>query len=879
MGSKALSLKLWITVGLAIAPLVWAEPARSEEADLAWATDLTIQRPSQLTSAEQNLDAAQLTPALPTSEDAIAQVEAAVITDVQVSTTPQGLSVVLVSDQPLSAGEFQVSGNALITEIPNSSLALADESVAEQFSPAAGIALVQVSDLSGGGVQVAITGTDAPPVVQVDNEAGNLVLSVEPGIATGTVDDSDSIQVVVTATRTEERVLDIPRSVTVIEREQIEQQLALTNNLPDILGRLLPGLGPPSLQRTTRGLTLRGRNPLVLIDGVPQSVNGVSGSELNGIDPASLERIEVVPGASAIYGDGATGGVINLITRAPIEEGVTYDLSVGTQVGLTAVEADSFSYSYRIDVAAADGNADGRLSLTYDANNAQFDANGNRIPPDTGISDSNRIGLLAKLGFDLNEQQRLALTYSFYRDALDTEFVTDTSIFLIPGTQTARAVRFGNIDYDEPPSLTNHVINLTYHHAEILGSQLDAQVYYRDLEDIGGFTDLRLNPNRRPFFPEIFRNRREVSELGARLQVETPLGSSASLLWGGDYSQEDIAVPVLIVDAAAFDANREINVVEELDLFPQYDLDSLGLFAQARWDVTEQFQVSGGLRYDNFNFSVDDYQLAFQSPGERRGGSGSTDGLSYNAGILYRPIPEIGLFASYSQGFSLPNLGSVFSSAAPTFDINSDLLLESQTVDNYEVGIRAEFEQVQASLAGFYSQSDLGTAIAFNRNTGFSELVRAPQRNYGVEATLDWQPDVTWRLGGYFSWSEGENDANNDGEFLALGSLNVPPYKLGLYVENDTTPNWTNRLQLLWVGSRDRAFNDDVDLFRVNSYITLDLFSSFQLGGGSQLTLGIENLLNTDYLPLTSQERFGRFEERRYAAPGTRLSLRYSIRF
>ncbi|MEM8808441.1 MAG: TonB-dependent receptor, partial [Cyanobacteria bacterium P01_G01_bin.38] len=734
----------------------------------------------------------------------IVQVGAAVITDVQISETAEGLSIVLVSDQPLSTSDSQVSGNALITEIPGATLALTDATVAEQFSPAEGIALVQVSSSPDGGVEVAITGTDAPPVAQVGVEAGNLTLSVVPGVATAEAADPDSIQLVVTATRTEEDILDVPRSVRVIDREQIEQQLELTNNLPDILGELVPGLSPPPVQTTTRGFTLRGRNALILIDGVPQNPNGPIGFELNTIAPDSIERIEVVPGASAIYGDGATGGTINIITRAPLEEGVVYNADIGTRVGLTSVEEDSFSYEFGFGVAAADERADGRLSLTYDINNARFDADGDRIPPETGISDTNRLGLLAKLGYDLDDDQRLAFTYSFYEDALDSVFATDTSIFTIPGTQTARAIRTGSIDYEEPPQAINHVLNLTYRHADLLGSQLDAQLYYTDLEVTQTFGDLRLGgfPD---FFPDIFQNQNNYSELGARVQVDTPLGNSASLLWGADYAQEENENAALFLDAEAFDANRELNVTDEFSLFPKYEIDSLGLFAQARWDITEQWQISGGLRYDSFDFSVDDYQLAFQFPREREGGSGSADDVSFNAGLLYRPVPEIGLFANFSQGFSIPNLGLAFSSAVPTFDIDDNLALEPQKVDNFEVGVRAEFDQVQASIAGFYSESDLGSAFAFNQETLSSELVRAPQRNYGVEATLDWQPSNTWQLGGYFSWSEGENDVDDDGDFLALGSLNVPPYKLGLYVENETTPGWTNRLQMLLVGDRDRA--------------------------------------------------------------------------
>ncbi|NJL47842.1 MAG: TonB-dependent receptor [Leptolyngbyaceae cyanobacterium SM2_5_2] len=74
---------------------------------------------------------------------------------------------------------------------------------------------------------------------------------------------------------------------------------------------------------------------------------------------------------------------------------------------------------------------------------------------------------------------------------------------------------------------------------------------------------------------------------------------------------------------------------------------------------------------------------------------------------------------------------------------------------SFEVGARAEFEQVQLSLAGFYSQSELGSALRVGSD-GFTQLVRAPQRNYGVEATVDWQPSQTWRLGGIFGWNEGE---------------------------------------------------------------------------------------------------------------------------
>ena len=219
----------------------------------------------------------------------------------------------------------------------------------------------------------------------------------------------DTLRIVVTATRTEESVLDVPRSVTVIDREQIQQQRQLTNNLPDILGQLVPGLGPTPLQNSTRNLSLRGRSALILIDGVPQSPNSGFNTELNTIDPDVIERIEIVRGPSAIYGDGATGGIINIITRAGGDGPVVYDLGVSTSVGLTSIEDDSFGYGVQIGAGGSDERTSVRANLSYDVTNARFDANGDRVPPNR-VADADRLGFLAKLGHELTEQQQLGLT-------------------------------------------------------------------------------------------------------------------------------------------------------------------------------------------------------------------------------------------------------------------------------------------------------------------------------------------------------------------------------------------------------------------------------------------------------------------------------------
>ncbi|MEO0519907.1 MAG: TonB-dependent receptor [Cyanobacteria bacterium P01_A01_bin.116] len=814
---------------------------------------------------------------------AIAQVDSfsqTTITDMQVSSTADGLEVVLVSDQALVLDSSQISGNAFVANIPNAVLNLSDPATAEQFGPAEGIALVQLSALPDNRVQLSITGTQDAPNVQVSAIGNNLVLSVTPATtAEGEIsetEDSDAIQLVVTATRTEEDVLDIPRSVTVIDREQLEEQQQLTDNFPDILGKLVPGLGPPTLQNSTRGLSLRGRTALVLIDGIPQNPNSGFNTELNTIDPAVVERVEILRGPSAVYGDGATGGIINIITRSATDDPVAYNVSVGTSTSLTSIGDDSFGYNVQLGAAHSDDDGDARIVVSYDANNAQFDANGDRIPPN-GLTDVDGLGVLAKLGFNLSEQQRLSLTYNLYRETLDTRFGSDPSIVQIPGLQAARAIEIDGIDYDREPEQLSQVLNLTYSHSDLLSSRLDAQLYYRDTELAQRFTDLR-GRGLPAFFPVLWQTGLDSSEWGGRLQFDTAFSDNFGLLWGADYAREENERLVIASDTTVFDNDQRLDASEILSQSPEYDLESLGLFTQATWDISDQWQLSGGVRYDRFDFSVEDSTLAFSFPQERQGGSGNADDVSFNAGLLYNPTPEVGLFASFSQGFSIPDLGLTLAFVVPAdADVSSDLLLEPQKVNNFEVGVRTEFDAVQASLAGFYNESSLGTTLSVG-DSGFTEVSRAPQRNYGVEATLDWQPSNQWRLGGNFSWNEGENDVDDDGDFLALSSLQVQPYKALLYVENDTTSTWTNRLQLLGVGGRDRAFNDAVDGFDIDGYITLDWLSQFQIGDGT-LTLGIENLLNNQYLPVSSQERIGGTEDRRFAAPGATVSVRYSIDF
>jgi len=128
--------------------------------------------------------------------------------------------------------------------------------------------------------------------------------------------------VIVTATRFEDRYLDRPVNVSIITAEDIKNSTART--VPELL-RQLPGIrtrdssGSPNVQVDMRGFGISGdQNTLVLLDGIRISENEQTTVNWAGIPLIAIERIEVMRGSGAVlYGGGATGGTINIITKTP----------------------------------------------------------------------------------------------------------------------------------------------------------------------------------------------------------------------------------------------------------------------------------------------------------------------------------------------------------------------------------------------------------------------------------------------------------------------------------------------------------------------------------------------------------------------------------
>jgi iron complex outermembrane receptor protein len=256
-------------------------------------------------------------------------------------------------------------------------------------------------------------------------------------------------EVVVTATRFLERYVDRPVNVTVIGAEEIRASTAKT--VPELLaaepGFAIHDFFGNNAATTTvdlRGFGITGaQNTLVLLDGRRIGDIDLSGIQWSAIPLAAIERIEIVRGSGAVlYGEGATAGVVNIVTRSPAAIGNFASLqglagSYGTAsgqlyanhfsgpLGLNVVAANYGSSGYRANNANRQSNAQaelrwlagrGELSLRLADDNQGIRLPGARIvQPSAGVNElaTDRRGTSTPLDYAQREGGRFALDWRY----------------------------------------------------------------------------------------------------------------------------------------------------------------------------------------------------------------------------------------------------------------------------------------------------------------------------------------------------------------------------------------------------------------------------------------------------------------------------------
>ena len=653
--------------------------------------------------------------------------------------------------------------------------------------------------------------------------------------------------VVVSGSRVFESIDEVPASVTIISQKQIEEHLKVNPELQSLLAQMVPGLAPDTGSSSNTGQSLRGRAPLVMIDGVPQSTPLRNGSlGVKTLDPSAIARIEVIKGATSVYGNGASGGIINYITKQATSDGQPEgEISLSSRFSAVKLEE---SAGARVS-AAVNGRAD-KLSYlftaSYEENGVQRDAEGDILGLQYGLSDAVTENYFTKLGYDFDDEKQLQFSYNYFSSQQKTD-LGDVVGNLNDGEKTYAIHVPKELQKQGKPQGPDGNENITLKYTDYAlfsNTQMTLDLYMQDIENVFFFSTSLANPD------EGYEGGQSIirsEKKGARATFNTLVdfdNVEATFIYGLDALNDVTSQP--LVDGRVW--------------VPEMDMESLAGFLQTKWVIDNDLVIKAGVRQESIDLAVEDYETlklcrsATQCsvPLSVKGDTIDYDATTYNVGVKYNLLEAFSPFANYSQGSDISDIGRLLRSATVN-DIGL-IQTEASIIDNYEVGFTSQFDDLRFEFAAYRSTSEFGTTNSFNEATGVYEPVRAPQEIWGYETLVDYKINPTLKLVATYSYVEGKNTEDD----IYLGSRQISPPKGTANLNWQPNDELSLTVSYLYVGSRKRfepnADGDYVgDQGPISSYNLFNLSGRYNFSKNWQAFMGVENLFNNDYYPARAQ--------------------------
>ena len=679
-------------------------------------------------------------------------------------------------------------------------------------------------------------------------------------------------EMTVEAARTDKPLSAIPNTVTIIDIKGIRAQTAISDDVQSILEKTVPGFGPSLKKLVGRGESFRGRNPLYLIDGVPQH-NPLRDGQRDGhtIDTDFLEKIEVIHGSNSIQGIGATGGVINLVTKSP-----RYDdkWSSDAKVGMTMHDSfDSESLLYKLSFLTGRkiDKFDVMGGVAFHKRDLFFDANGDRVgmyATQGDIMDSESRNLFLKLGFEPDENQRIQLMMNDFNLEGDGDYVPvngDRSIGKLSGTADGdpRPTR------GEPTENDVTTFTLNYSNDDLFSGKLRAQLYHQEFAARyqGGTygTYFQLTPGGPAFLDQ---SQIESNKLGAKFTY-----SFSDVLFKG-------LNPTFGLDLSS-DESAQVLVKSDREWVPETEMQGYAPFIQLDYTLFDRLHLTSGLRYEIVDLKIDEFTtIASSNSTFVLGGEPGFEELLPNVGFSFELAQGLKLYASYAEGFTMPDIGRITRAInTPGQDIDSLIDIEPVITENKEVGIDYSFMRGSLHAAYYWSDSEVGSRLE-TTPSGIFEVRREKTAIQGFDIAADFDLTDSLMVGVNYAYIVGEYDSDLDGEVdTDFDGVNIAPNRLNAFVSANFANGLNGRLQVSHLFDREfggiaaPSAASDFD-----SYTVADLYLNKSIGDG-EVSLGIDNLFDKQYVTYFSQTDRAQRNDNFFAGNGRTLSLIYKHEF
>ena len=670
---------------------------------------------------------------------------------------------------------------------------------------------------------VAVTLTVAPSIAQ-SNEEERLI---EETVVRGSYLQSSEVN----ALRTPTPILDVPQSLSIVSAEDILRR-GFTS-VADVI-EYLPGVSMSQGEGHRDAVVFRGVRSTAdfFIDGVRDDVQYYR-------PLYNLEQLEVLRGPNALlFGRGGTGGILNRVTKkAGIGENFSQLTGYADSFGAGGLQGD-----FNIGLSDAVAFRVNMMAEGLDNHRDHFDGE--------------RVGFNPTVRMLLSEATRLDVSYEY----VDHERFIDRGI--PTGSNGDPVERFDRVVFGDPDvnltSLEAHIFiaNLQHRFSDSMKGQFTAfygdydklyQNFYAasysesdapDVVTLDGYVDTTQRDNlilSSSIIKELsFSSMSHRFLIGAEY-VDT---SSDQDRWNTYWSETaddretfTVSRPMGIVGGAgvnALGAQTVNDFTVDLNDDTRVGIEVTSVYLQDEMAVTDWFDLVLGARFDQFEIDV----LNVPSNESR---SKRDEEISPRLGMVYKPMENMSLYASYSQSF-LPRSGEQFA------NINgSKNQLDADTFANTELGFKWDISSSLSFTAAVFQIEQESPQVADN-DPDTLDVIKS--ETDGFELQLEGQVSDAWHLSVAYSYLDGEQMGRSGPTGLRPRELPKNMFSVWNFVQ------FSPRLGMgMGLTYQDESFINNSNTARLPSYTRVDAAVYYEWSEELRIQLNVENLGDTDYYP------------------------------
>ncbi|EKG35773.1 TonB-dependent siderophore receptor [Pseudomonas syringae] len=651
-------------------------------------------------------------------------------------------------------------------------------------------------------------------------------------------------------TKTDTPIIEIPQSISVITRQQMQAQGAQT--VTDAL-RYVPGVKVEAYGLDPKGfdwLYIRGFNGQASSDylnGLRQQNNSYAFFRS---EPYSLDRIDVVRGpASSLFGQGDAGGIVNRVSKKPeanhVNEvqltGGNHDRLQG-QFDVGGVLSDDQHLLYRV------------VGLAREADTQVDYADGHMLKDD-------RLYVAPSLTWAPDEDTSLTLLSDFMRDSNGGSLFA----YSTPSGHTTNTL-MGDHSFNH---LNQDQFSLGYEFRH----RLDDTWEFRQNARYGQVdlifqnllpTAVDTNTDNVTRIADRFDQHMDTFNLDNQLQADFTTGSlTHTLLMGVDYTWQDADIsrwrtraPGLNLNAPQYGlAIARPNAANSLSSV-DYDqtIEQVGGYIQDQIKFDDHWIVTVGGRYDYVRNALDNHVGASSNQKD--------NAFTGRLGLTY--LTEFGLapYVSYAESFT-PNTGTDRNGSA----------FDPSMAHQWEVGVKYQpTDAILMTLAAYdlTKTNVLTTEIVGGVNTGFT-VASGEQQSRGIEGEIKARLDQHWDLLASYTYTHAEITKSNRGD-EGKRPANVPRHMASTWL------NYTfhdSPLKGLSLGGGARytgvLYGDNDNTYHIDNYTLFDAGASYPINKQVTVSVNAQNLLDTEYVA-TCDDSYECY-------PGMRRTLLTSVKY